>query len=413
MLVGSRRAVVFAAFAIVAVFVGGCGKESKSAANDAAVSTSADGRAQAETFVFVQPQPGNADDLDTTPADIFTLNADGTGLKQLTDGPRDDVYAHWSPDGEQLAFVRDFGGVWDVMVMDADGSGERRLTRGDDAELGGWSPDGRSIWFSRIAEDDPTYETYDEWIMDADGGNQRLWIDGDGGYWSPDGRWLAYYGLTRGDEWSIWLADGDGTGGRRLVKNAVDFAWSSDSRSIAFERNSRPTALWVINTDGSGERKLVVDPASTPVWSPVARTMLVFGGHTITVIDADTGAHRRLVLNLHPDWDEPPVWSPDGTKVAYLCSAHANPEFTNICVVNADGGGKRRLTNARACDFELSFSPSGNLISFTRDRSCDPGYFSSNSLFVMNSDGSQLRQVAEHALHLEWQPVPNPASENT
>ena len=56
------------------------------------------------------------------------MNADGSNPVQLTSGPGDDFGTAWSPDGQRIAFVRDFAnGDRSVWTMNADGSGQQRV----------------------------------------------------------------------------------------------------------------------------------------------------------------------------------------------------------------------------------------------------------------------------------------------
>ena len=78
----------------------------------------------------------------------------------------------WSPEGRKIAFLSKRDGNWDVYVMNADGSGKKNLTRnrGKDGPSGwppAWSPDGRKITF--VSDRDGTYEVY---VMNADGSGQ-------------------------------------------------------------------------------------------------------------------------------------------------------------------------------------------------------------------------------------------------
>ena len=61
------------------------------------------------------------------PSDIYVMNADGSGLRRLTRSPQNDGDPVWSPDGRRLAFVRIQGGRADIYVVHADGRGLRRL----------------------------------------------------------------------------------------------------------------------------------------------------------------------------------------------------------------------------------------------------------------------------------------------
>ena len=75
------------------------------------------------------------------------MNADGSGQRRLTRNAGS--LSSWSPDGRKIAFGRWRDGNDDIYVMNADGSGQRNLTRTHDALNQGaaWSPDGRKIAF--------------------------------------------------------------------------------------------------------------------------------------------------------------------------------------------------------------------------------------------------------------------------
>lgn len=114
---------------------------------------------------------------------IGVIRADGRGFRVLTRGAGDNSPA-WSPRGRRLVFVR--GG--DLYTIGADGKGLRRLTRGRavDSEPT-WSPDGRRIAFARNRA---------LYVMNANGSSaRRLAADQgviEGVSWSPDGTTIAY-----------------------------------------------------------------------------------------------------------------------------------------------------------------------------------------------------------------------------
>jgi Tol biopolymer transport system component len=158
---------------------------------------------------------------------LWVLNADGSGLRDLTRNlggsrgfgawPASD--AVWSPDGPKIAFVRS-NTRHGVYVINADGSGVRNLTpkpRGAAYAAPAWSPDGRKIAFA--GERDGNSEIY---LMNADGSGQRsltsdLAYDGDPS-WSPDGRKITFVS-NRDGRYAVYVMNADGSGQRRLTQH--------------------------------------------------------------------------------------------------------------------------------------------------------------------------------------------------
>lgn len=104
---------------------------------------------------------------------LFVIDADGTGLRRVVDTPRLEYYPIFSPDGSRIAFMglssTDESNEIVIYTVDADGTDLRQLTpgRGIDADPE-WSPDGRRLAF--YSERDGNPEIY---VMDADGGAVR------------------------------------------------------------------------------------------------------------------------------------------------------------------------------------------------------------------------------------------------
>jgi dipeptidyl aminopeptidase/acylaminoacyl peptidase len=170
--------------------------------------------------------------------EIFTMNADGTGVRRLTNNATLDGSPAWSPDGTRIVFARFRAGAtpadghWDVWVMDSDGSRQTRLTSTTDRDLlPVWSPDGRKITFVR---------NNSLYVMNPDGTDQRR-LSSTGGIgtmpnWSPDGTELVF---TRSYWDDIVVIDADGTGERRLTADtAHDYlpAFSPNGRYIVYSR---------------------------------------------------------------------------------------------------------------------------------------------------------------------------------
>jgi TolB protein len=81
--------------------------------------------------------------------DVWTMNADGSNQKQLTQASEPDVAPVWSPNGRMIAFARGTS-EHQIYVMNVDGSDQRPLAPSRAQELDpNWSPDGKRISFAR------------------------------------------------------------------------------------------------------------------------------------------------------------------------------------------------------------------------------------------------------------------------
>jgi Tol biopolymer transport system component len=251
--------------------------------------------------------------------EIWVMNADGSGQTRLTSPPGLNGGATWSPDGARIAFVSLRDGNSDIYVMNADGTGQTRLT------------------ISPAADGSPS--------------------------WSPDGIKIAFISTRDNSDGEIYVMNADGTGVTRLTDNGAterEAAWSPDGRKIAFQRQvcdidfGCAGDIFTIDVGGTAETNLTNTPREhdeLPEWSPDGSTIAYFKDfETVYLINRD-GTGVRPMPGAAPG-DSAPAWSPDGKQVA----VGAN-EYQDVVVVNLADGTRQTLTPSGAFDASPDWQP--------------------------------------------------------
>lgn len=254
------------------------------------------------------------------------------------------------------------------------------------------------IFFERLTE-----TSHGIYSIDADGtGIQRIVARAGQPAWSPNGRTLAF--VRDGTETAIWLMNADGSGLRKLTnptrhKLDGDPTWSPHGTRIAFSRGSGDglvNDIRIVNADGTGGRKLTTDGNSLePAWAPSGRRIAFTRTGTgftyplrVWVMKANGAAPHQVSPNRVSAYGA--SWSPDGRSIAFGTWRDQGPQHeivADIWVMRSNGTALRRLTSGRHEDASPSWSPDGRVIAFTSDRS------GSIKIWTIGAGGRHLRQV--------------------
>jgi Tol biopolymer transport system component len=331
--------------------------------------------------------------------DIYVIRPDGSGLTNLTNTPDADEYgAAWSPDSRRIAYAgRERGesaGQTDIFTMNADGSGVVRVT-GDPADEfdPAWSPDGTQIAFTsdRHEANDGNYEIY---IIDADGTDE-----------------LRVTNSPTTDRWPSWRTTPAGTSPSDCRPGASLVADVTVPDGTQFPAPREFTKVWRVRNSGScawapagfalrfTEGELLGGPAQIPL------SGAVYPGATVDLslalaAPAEPGIHTGTWVLI--DAAGRPVPGPDGGPLNLSVrievmdpSASVLPsplyflsdaEGTNqIWRMESDGTTVAQITHETAAVDSYDVSPADGTIAFV----------SSRQLFLMRPDGADRRLVAD------------------
>ncbi len=265
------------------------------------------------------PQNGRIAFARDSPHQIFTMASDGTDITGLTLSKMANWAPSWSPDGAQIAFVREqrnFAGT-KLMVMAADGSVQATVFESRTNILDpDWFPDAAHIVVCLEVGGKAVFRLF----VAAVDGSTRTQVGPDGAFEpavSPDGSKIAFAQFTwdHGSLWNIWVMNADGSGLTQITTDGRSSApaWSPDGSQIVFLRRVkspsdpwRQTDVFAMNADGSNRTRLTKT--------------------------------RR--------WEYAPTWSPDGTLIVFEQTTYWDEyASTDLWTMTPDGSNRVKLVD--------------------------------------------------------------------
>lgn len=271
-------------------------------------------------------------------------------------------------------------------------------------EHGGGAP--HSIVF--YSKRDGDKEIY---LMHADGGDpQRVTTSVGDDYYpdlSPNGKQVVFTSTRTGNP-EIFVADLDGGNARNLSNHSADddwARWSPNGQYIVFHSfRDGNYELYVVRADGTELTRLTnfagID--QWPEWSPEGQRVTFRRGTDVHVMDLD-GNNLVNLTNLPATVDQMASWSPNGKQLAFMSLRDG---YCSVFVMNADGSDPVNLTPKDAadaasawCSRAPSWSRNGQEIYFMSYRPSTGGAGAAyNEIFVMNADGSDVRQLTSNGV---------------
>ena len=240
--------------------------------------------------------------------EIYTCDADGSNLQQLTHDNAISVGPCVSPDGRRLLYTGYQSGYPDVYEIDLGSGARNRIMKYPGTNTGAvFSPDGGRIAVTLSKDGNP--ELY---VTGSGGGGARRLTRTSGSEssptWSPDGGEIIYSSDDRGGSQLYRISASGGSG--RAVPTGRSYCtepnWSPDGKKVAFNtRGGGGFEVAVADLAGGGTRSL--GEGNDPVWGADSRHLLLASGGSLILLDAVTGQRTTLVSGVGKVSE--PAWS--------------------------------------------------------------------------------------------------------
>jgi acylaminoacyl-peptidase len=326
-------------------------------------------------------------------ANLWIINADGTGHEPLTTGSQSDGSPRWSPDGKRIVYVSDAGGSPQLYCRWVDSGRTARLTQLTTPPAGvSFSPDGKWAAFAT-----PVPEPSKPFV--------DLPAKPEGAEWAPPPKMISKInyradgvGYLKDQHFQIFVVAADGGAPRQLTEGPYDHlapegAWTPDGRELLFSANRRPdhefepldSEVYAVNVADRKLRRLTDrrGPDAGPVVSPDGRHVAYLGfddrrqGYQVTrlyLMDPDGKNSRLLTAGLDRDV-RTPRWSRDGKGIYFLFDDQGN---TKVGFVSPEGEVRTVVKDVGGTGISRPYASGtfsvgeGGLVAFTQTTPTQP-----------------------------------------
>ena len=290
---------------------------------------------------------------------VYTATLDEAGAIDAGHRYAADILAQFggkSLVGTRIAFVSDRSGSKEIWVMNWDGTGQRQLTHyGSISSFPSASPDGRIVSFTTWASGSPMIQ-----MFSLDSGrklpfyNQRASVNTSVTF-TPDSKRVVFSSTAGGGPAQLYMTNVDGSNFRRITASgAIEIEAKINPKTgtdlVDVSGRSGLPQVYQMSLEGTDVRRLSAGTgeATNPSWSPDGAHIAFAwtrgfepGNYNIFIMDVASQGTTQLTAN--EGRNENPSWAPDGAHIAY---ASKRGRQSQIWVMNADGTGKHQLTQS-------------------------------------------------------------------
>src|SRR5688572_21297200 len=271
------------------------------------------------------------------PKAVAAPNWTGAARLQLTTQPGEEVYPVLAPDGQNFVYASNESGNFDLFVQRVGGKNAHPLTPNtpSDETQPLYSPNGERIAFRSTRGPVGIY------VMERTGENVRLVIENcHNPAWSPDGK---------------------------------EIVCSTYSHPIPATRNTRPSALWMVDVESGSKRMLCENDAMQPSWSPNGHRIAFWfnppsAGRSDIATIASAGGEIEVITNdASTNWN--PVWSPDGKFLYFASDRGGSMSFWRVAIDEQTGkvqGEPEAVSTPSTFSRHLNFSRDGRRLIYVQ-----------------------------------------------